>query len=126
MSHSYKDILVLFSFFVHIIFFYEYICIPLLININTYHCSQTLTDENNKLERIRKKIQIFKNTSKLTRIIELVNEIVVTRGATYLDVELKVFVHLVDVGEDISNDARNDPLEVGALHDTLRHTYDTM
>ena len=45
-----------------------------------------------------------------------------TCGAPYLDVELKVLVHLVDVGEDVSNDTRDDSLQVGVVHETLKHT----
>ena len=39
---------------------------------------------------------------------------------THLDVKLEVFVHLIDVGEDVADDARNDALEVLAVHKALR------
>ena len=48
------------------------------------------------------------------------NNSVATRGSTYLDVELKILVHLVNIGEDVSNDAWNDALQLGVLHDALK------
>ena len=52
----------------------------------------------------------------------VINEVTVTCGAPYLDVELEVLVHLVDVGEDVSNDTRDDSLQVWVVHETLKHT----
>ena len=41
------------------------------------------------------------------------------RSVTYLDVKLEVFVHLVDVGEDVWDDAGNDALHVGVAQHAL-------
>ena len=41
---------------------------------------------------------------------------------SYLDVELEVLVHLVDVGEDVLHDARDDALQHGVPQHPLKHT----
>ena len=37
-----------------------------------------------------------------------------------LDVEFQIFIHLVDVGENVAHDARNDALKVVIVQDTLK------
>ena len=37
----------------------------------------------------------------------------------YLDVKLEVLVHLVDVGEDVADDARDDPLQLCVAQHSL-------
>ena len=38
---------------------------------------------------------------------------------TYLDMELEVFVHVVNEGEDVAHDTWDNALQVGVTHDAL-------
>ncbi len=49
-----------------------------------------------------------------------------TRWKTDLYVEFEIFVHLVDVGEDVLHDSRDDAAEVRVRHHSLQSATSTL
>jgi len=45
---------------------------------------------------------------------------------SHLDMKLKIFIHLINVAEDITNDSRNDSLESGISKNTLNTEWRTL
>lgn len=44
----------------------------------------------------------------------------------YLDMELQVLIHGIDVVKDVSSDARNDPHQLGIMELTLEQKHESI